>query len=37
MEALAIYFPEVNREDAVMRIHWGDRIAPIRIKASSRD
>ena len=36
MEALAIYFPEVNREDAVMRIHWGDRIVPIRIKASTR-
>jgi hypothetical protein len=37
MEALAIYFPDVNREDAVMRVHWGDRIVPIKIRASARD
>jgi len=33
METLAIYFPVVLREDAVMRIHWGEVAVPIRIKA----
>ena len=36
METLAIYFPVVVRDDAVMRIHWGEMIVPIRIKAPFR-
>lgn len=36
METLAIYFPVVVRDDAVMRIHWGEMIIPIRIKAPFR-
>jgi hypothetical protein len=36
MEAMAFYFPEVNREDAVLRLHWGDRIVPVRIRAPAR-
>ena len=36
METLAIYFPVVVRDDAVMRIHWGEMIVPIRIKAPYR-
>jgi len=33
MESLAIYFPSVLRADAVLRIHWGETIVPIRITA----
>lgn len=33
METLAIEFPVVVREDAVMRIHWGTTAVPLRIKA----
>ena len=33
METMAIYFPVVVRNDAVMRIHWGTMALPIRIKA----
>lgn len=36
METLAIYFPVVLRDAAVMRIHWGDVGAPVRIKAPWR-
>ena len=36
METLAIYFPVVLRDDAVMRIHWGETAVPIRIKAPYR-
>ena len=36
MESLAIYFPMVLRDDAVMRIHWGTTAVPIRIKAPFR-
>ena len=36
METLAIYFPVVLRDEAVMRIHWGETIVPIRIKAPYR-
>ena len=35
METMAIYFPLVLRDDAVMRIHWGTIALPIRIKAPS--
>ena len=33
METLAFYFPIVNRQDAVLRIHWGDKVFPLRIRA----
>jgi hypothetical protein len=36
METLAIYFPVVLRDDAVMRIHWGETIVPVKIKAPYR-
>lgn len=36
METLAIYFPVVLRDEATMRIHWGDRVVPIRVSAPFR-
>lgn len=36
METLAYYFPLVLRDDAVMRIHWGDYMLPVKIKATYR-
>lgn len=36
MESLAIYFPVVLRDSAVMRVHWGTTMLPIRIKAPYR-
>jgi hypothetical protein len=33
MESLAYYFPSVVRAEAVLRIHWGETIVPIRISA----
>ena len=33
METMAVYFPVVVRDSAVMRIHWGTTALPIRIKA----
>jgi hypothetical protein len=36
METMAIYFPQVLRDDAVMRIHWGEVFLPVRIKAPYR-
>ncbi|HKH93729.1 MAG TPA: DUF2911 domain-containing protein [Gemmatimonadaceae bacterium] len=33
MESLAIYFPSVLRAEAVLRIHWGETIVPLRITA----
>jgi DUF2911 family protein len=36
METLAIEFPVVLREDAMMRVHWGTTAVPIRIKAPYR-
>jgi hypothetical protein len=33
MESLAYYFPSVLRADAVLRIHWGETIVPLRITA----
>jgi hypothetical protein len=36
METLAVYFPVVLRDEAVMRIHWGDLIVPVRLKAPFR-
>ncbi len=36
METMAIYFPVVLRDDAVMRIHWGEWALPVRLKATYR-
>lgn len=36
METLAIYFPAVVRDSAVMRIHWGKTVVPVSIKAPYR-
>jgi hypothetical protein len=36
METLAIYFPAVVRDSAVMRIHWGKTVVPVTIKAPYR-
>ena len=36
METLAIYFPIVLRDEATMRIHWGERAVPIRLTAPYR-
>jgi hypothetical protein len=33
MESLAYYFPSVVRADAVLRLHWGETIVPLRITA----
>ena len=33
METMAIYFPLVRRDSAVMRIHWGTIAVPIRLTA----
>ena len=33
MESMAIYFPMVRRDSAVMRIHWGTTAVPVRITA----
>jgi hypothetical protein len=34
MEAMAFYFPVVGRDSAVLRMHWGETILPIRIKVA---
>lgn len=36
MESMAIYFYKVLRDDAEMRIHWGEWALPITIKAPYR-
>ena len=36
MESFAIYFPMVLRDDAVLQLHWGTTIVPIRVKAPWR-
>ncbi|MDF2774172.1 MAG: hypothetical protein K0S86_3669 [Geminicoccaceae bacterium] len=36
METLAFYFPVVLRDEAVMRVHWGETMVPVRIKAPYR-
>lgn len=33
MEALAIYFPTVLRDKAIMRIHWGETAVSVHIEA----
>jgi len=34
MEALAYYFPVVSAYEAVLRIHWGETVLPVRIEVS---
>lgn len=36
MESLAVYFPMVSADSAIMRIHWGDTMLPLRIRAPYR-
>ena len=36
MESMAIYFPVGLRDTAIMRIHWGETIVPIRVTAPYR-
>jgi hypothetical protein len=36
METLAFYFPVVLRDEAVLRVHWGETMVPVRIKAAYR-
>jgi hypothetical protein len=36
METLAFYFPVVLRDEAVMRVHWGEMVLRARIKAPYR-
>lgn len=36
METLAFYFPVVLRDEAVLRLHWGETIVPVRLKAPYR-
>ena len=36
METLAIYFPLVLRDKAIMRIHWGETGVPVHIEAPYR-
>ena len=36
VETLAIYFPLVLRDEAVMRVHWGETAVAVRIKAPYR-
>lgn len=36
MESFAIYFPMVLRDEAELRLHWGETAVPLRIKAPFR-
>ena len=36
METLAFYFPVVLRDEAVMRVHWGEMMLPLKVKAPWR-
>ena len=33
MESLALYFPVVDADSAVMNVHWGTTVVPVRIRA----
>lgn len=37
IEALAFYFPIVAADSAILRMHWGTTIVPIRIRAPARE
>lgn len=34
METLAYYFPMVDADSAILRLHWGTVVVPLRIRAS---
>lgn len=36
MESLAYYFPAVLRDEATLRLHWGEVVIPLRITAPYR-
>lgn len=33
METLAFYFPMVDADSAVLRLHWGETVLPLRLRA----
>jgi hypothetical protein len=33
VETLALYFPMVDADSAVLNMHWGRTVVPVRIKA----
>lgn len=35
MEALAFYFPVVDGDTAVLRLHWGTTVVPLRLRAAN--
>jgi hypothetical protein len=37
MESMAIYFPMVLRDEATLRIHWGERAVSAKVKAGWRE
>ncbi len=37
METLALYFPVVARDSAVLHVHWGRTVVPIRIRTAPLD
>lgn len=37
MDALAFYFPVVAPDSAVLRLHWGTTIVPIRLRTPARE
>ena len=37
MDALAFYFPVMAPDSAILRIHWGTTIIPIRFRAPARE
>lgn len=36
MESMMIYFPSVARDQAVLRVHWGEVVLPLHVKAPYR-
>lgn len=36
MESLAYYFPAVLRDEATLRLHWGEVMVPLRLRAPYR-
>jgi hypothetical protein len=37
METLGFYFPVVDGDTAVLNLHWGSTVLPLRIKALPRE
>jgi Protein of unknown function (DUF2911) len=36
METLGFYFPMVDADSAVLRLHWGETVLPLRLRARAR-